>query len=324
MVITDASLVGGGGTLFQWQKLPELGACTVAEELQKTRGVYFDGTVQHNYDHSCWHLVPFGHWNWKWNSTRANYSTYERELLPGIFLLSAQGRLVGTNLLVCFCDQESTQYFLKGDPPEDPKLRSWWTYLAQLRLNIYRVPALKNELYDWLSRESFDDKISASSEQLPREGFAKMDVHLDLGMSKVAMLDSICRKGYEEEYWAVMKALADLDWAIVEGTMWSISTRGLLREEVQTYLPKSAVRGALQWRHEVKGQPSPEQWLNSFKKTFVTLVPETSLTKMIEDLYNTCQECLTSKRNRAGDRGLVGALPIPHIVNTLLYENFID
>ena len=63
VVITDASLVGGGGTLFQWQKLPKLVACTVAEELQKTLGINRDGTLKHNYDPSRWHLVPIGHWN---------------------------------------------------------------------------------------------------------------------------------------------------------------------------------------------------------------------------------------------------------------------
>ena len=36
VVITGASLLGGVCTLFQWQKLPQLVACTVAEELQKT------------------------------------------------------------------------------------------------------------------------------------------------------------------------------------------------------------------------------------------------------------------------------------------------
>ena len=89
------------------------------------------------------------------------------------------GWAVGTNPLVWFCDQESTECFLKADPPENRNLRRWWAYLAQLRLNIYRVPALKKELCDTLSRESFNDKISARSEQLSGEAIAKMDVHLD-------------------------------------------------------------------------------------------------------------------------------------------------
>ena len=109
VVITDASLVGGSGTLFQWQKLAEWVACTVAQKVQKTLqtlGMNRDGTFKHNHDPGCWHQVPIGHWNWKWYSTRANYGT----LLSGIPLLSGQGHLLGTNPLVRFCYQQSTEY----------------------------------------------------------------------------------------------------------------------------------------------------------------------------------------------------------------------
>ena len=49
--------------------------------------------------------------------------------------------------------------FPEGDPPQNRKLRRWWTYLAPLRLSIYNVPVLKNELCNWLAREGFDDKM---------------------------------------------------------------------------------------------------------------------------------------------------------------------
>ena len=49
-----------------------------------------------------------------------------------------------------------------------------------------------------------------------------------------------------------MKALANQAWTMVEGTMWSIPTRALLRREVRTCVPRGAVRGALQWIYEVK------------------------------------------------------------------------
>ena len=75
------------------------------------------------------HLLPICYWNWTWDSTRANY-TYEREVLSGIILLSGQGRLLRSNLLVWFCDQQSTKYFLTREAPENWKLRQWWTYLA--------------------------------------------------------------------------------------------------------------------------------------------------------------------------------------------------
>ena len=86
--------------------------------------------------------------------------------------------------MVWLCDQESMETFVKRAPPENRELRRWWTFLAQLKLNIYRVPGLKNELCDWLSWDKFDDKFYASSESLSQEAFQKIDVHLDLRMSK--------------------------------------------------------------------------------------------------------------------------------------------
>ena len=324
VVISDASQVGGGGTLFQWQRLPQVAASTIADEVKRTTGINRDGTLKHNYDPERWHLVPLGHWNWKWSPTRMNYSTYERELLAGILLLSGQSRLLGTNLIVWFCDQESTEYFLKGNPPENRKLRRWWTYLVQLRLNIHRVPGLKNELCDWLSRERFDDKISQSSEELSKEAFQRMDIHLDLSMSKVELLDSIRRKDYEEEYPKVMEALKTRDWIILEGAMWSISSKGLLRRETQTCLPKSKVVPALQWRHTRNGHQGPDQWFWDFTKYFHTVQEDKNVKGTIRELYDECRECIMSKRNRPSDRGLVGALPIPHMVNTQVYVDFID
>ena len=49
---------------------------------------------------------------------------------------------MGTNPLVSFGDQESTEYSLNRDPPKKRKLSRWWTYLPHLRLNIYKVPGL--------------------------------------------------------------------------------------------------------------------------------------------------------------------------------------
>ena len=64
--------------------------------------------------------------------------------------------------------------------------------------------------------------------------------------------------------------------------------------------------------------------VEQLKKPFDTQFSEKSLKKMIEDLYNTCRDCLTSKRNRPGDQRLIGALRIPHVVNMLVYVGFVD
>ena len=130
VVITDASLVGGGGTVLQWQQISGVAAKRIAEEL-RTVEVNRDGLLKHIYDPQEYHLVPIGHWNWKWSSTRANYSTFERELLSAILLISRQSRLFGSNLVVWLCDQESTETFQKGAPPGHRTLRLLWTSVAQ-------------------------------------------------------------------------------------------------------------------------------------------------------------------------------------------------
>ena len=101
VLITDASDVGGGGTIYQWQELnpAELSHCHY-----RTSGLNRDGSLKHDYPTSEWRLVPLGHWNWKWNQARSNYSTYDQELLAGMLVLLSQSRLLGSNPIVWLCD----------------------------------------------------------------------------------------------------------------------------------------------------------------------------------------------------------------------------
>ena len=57
-------------------------------------------TLKHSYPDDKWVLVPLGHWIWKWNQARGNYSTYEQELLAGMLVLSSQSQLLGGNPVV--------------------------------------------------------------------------------------------------------------------------------------------------------------------------------------------------------------------------------
>ena len=75
ILVADASNVGGGGTLFQWQAL-EKEEFDSAISQWGTEDLNRDGTLKHSYPDDKWVLVPLGHWNWKWNQARGNYSTY--------------------------------------------------------------------------------------------------------------------------------------------------------------------------------------------------------------------------------------------------------
>ena len=116
ILVTDASNVGGGGTLFQWQAL-EKEEFDSAISQWGTEGLNRDGTFKHSYPDDKWVLVPLGHWNWKWNQARGNYSTYEQELLAGMLVLSSQARLLGSNPVVWLCDQGPVRSFQKAPPP---------------------------------------------------------------------------------------------------------------------------------------------------------------------------------------------------------------
>ena len=142
VLITDASDVGGGGTIYRWQELnpAELTHCHYC-----TSGLNCDGSLKHDYPTSEWRLVPLGHWNWKWNQARSNYSTYDQELLAALLVLSSQSRLLGSNPIVWLCDQEPVKSFQKGPPPEKAKLKRWWTYLSQFRLTVHRASYSRNK-----------------------------------------------------------------------------------------------------------------------------------------------------------------------------------
>ena len=97
-----------------------------------------------------------------------------------MLLLSSQSRLLGSNPVVWLCDQGPVRTFQKGPPPDKAKLRRWWTYLSQLRLLVHHIKGVKNECADYIRPNNFDDMIGARSEELAKEAFSRMDVHLDL------------------------------------------------------------------------------------------------------------------------------------------------
>ena len=113
ILVTDASNVGRGKTLFQWQAL-EKEEFDSAISQWGTEGLNRDGTVKHSYPDDKCVLVHLSHWNCKWNQARGNYSTYEQELLAGMLVVSPQAGLLGSNSVVWLCNQEPVRTFQKG------------------------------------------------------------------------------------------------------------------------------------------------------------------------------------------------------------------
>ena len=250
--MTDASNVGGGGTLFQWQAL-EKEEFDSAISQWGPDGVNRDVTLKHSYPDDKCVLVRLGHWNWKWNQARGNYSTYEQELFPGMLVLFSQSRLLGSNLVVWVCDQEPVRTFQKGPPPEKAKLRRWWTYLSQLRLSVHRIHGVKNECADYIRRNNFDDMIGARSEELAKEAFSRMDVHLDLNMTMIRPLDGLQQVQYLKELGDIYKRLEKrLEPALVNQEQWKQDKTYLWHED-RIVVPSDRIPALLKWTHESSG-----------------------------------------------------------------------
>ena len=90
--------------------------------------------------------------------------------------------------IVWLCDQKLVKSFQKGPPPEKAKLKRWWTYLSQFRLTVHHIPGIKNELFDYISRNNVDALMGESCEALVTEAFQRMDVQLDLSMQTAGIL----------------------------------------------------------------------------------------------------------------------------------------
>ena len=186
VLITDASDVRGGGTIYQWQ---ELNPAKLTHCHYRTRGLNRYRSLKHDYPSSEWRLVPLGDWNWKSNQAHSNYSIYDQVLLGGMWVLSSQSRPLGSNPIDWLCDQEPVKSFQKGPLPDKAKLKRRWTYLSQFRLTVHHIRGIKSELSDYISRNNFDVLIGESSEALPKEAFQRMDLQLDLSMRTAGILE---------------------------------------------------------------------------------------------------------------------------------------
>ena len=274
ILITDACDVGGGCTLYQWRGFnpAELLHCHY-----HASGLNRDGTLKHDYPANEWRLVPLGHWNWKWNQARSNYSTYDQELLVGMLVLSSKPHLLGTNPNVLLCEQEPVKTFQKGPPPEKAKLSRWWTYLSRFRLSVHRIQGIKNAMADCISRNSFYALLGESSESLAKEAFGRMEVQLDLSMRTGGVLEGRSLNDYREEYQCVFQTLSDgLEARLIDGDRWYRDNQYLYLED-WIVVPEARLDGCLQWAHLSSGHTGCNSSVDFFGECFYSRLTHSEL-----------------------------------------------
>ena len=266
--------------------------------------------------------MPPGHWNWKWNQARSNYSTYDQELLGGMLVLSSQSRLLRSNPIVWLCDQEPVKSFQKGPPPEKAKLKRWLTYLSQFRLTVHHIHGIKNELSDYISRNNFDALIGESSEALAREAFQRMDVQLDLSMRTAGILEGWSLTDYQSEYKEILQTLrTGLEPRVIDGHQWYKNNQYLFYED-RIVVPEARLDWCLQWSHLSSGHTGANRSADFFRECFYTSLTLTELRSRMQTIVDACG-CHASKQSDNRDRGLISSLPIPYCANSFLYVDFI-
>ena len=220
--------------------------------------------------------------------------------------------------MVWMCDQEPVRTFQKGPPHEKAKLRCWWTYLSQLRLSVHHIPVLKNECADYISCNNFDDMIGGRSEELSKEAFSRMDVHVDLKMTMMRPLDGLQQVEYLKEFGDIYKRLEKrLKPALVNQDHWKRDTTYLWQED-QIFVPNNRIPALLKWTHESSGHVGANRTLKLFKQWFHSTSANDRLQKSLQPIVDKCP-CRSCTPGDIRDRGLFSTLPVPHWADSVLY-----
>ena len=225
--------------------------------------------------------------------------------------------------MVRLCDQEPVCKFQKGPPPEKAKLRRWSTYLSQLRLSVHHIQVVKIECADYISRNNFDDMIGARSEELAKEAFSRMDVHLYLNMTMIRPLDGLQQVEYLKQFGDIYKRLEKrLEPVVVNQEQWRRDKTYLWHED-RIVVPSDRILALLKWTHESSGHVGAARTLKLFKKWFHSTWSDDQIRKTLQPIVDKCP-CRSCKPGDIMDRGLYSTLPIPHYANSVLYVDYTE
>lgn len=328
VLITDASNIGGGAAVFQWQQVDaetrSFPDSPTPVEALATTGVERDGMLKHNYPVDQWCLVPIGFYNWKWSPARSRYGTYQQEILSGVLTMSSQVRILGHLPIIWLCDQKSTERFLVNEAPQNPRLCRWWVFLSQLRLTVKHVPGIKNELCDYLSRNAFNELIQDDVESLAKSAFQRMDVQLDLCMNTCFVLSwSESEYRNDEIFGEIWDALEEGQSRMIDDVFYWRNESKLFREK-KLCIPKCALLSEIHALHQNLGHPGIDKTFWSFVQRFSIPIGSHELKTMIHTLVMSCRICCEAKPQTPNDRNLIGSLPVPELVNQIVYLDFLE
>ena len=98
-------------------------------------------------------------------------------------------------------------------------------------------------------------------------------------------------------------------------------TKNALSKEDRVCVPESHLEETLRWCRTINGHPAVQRSLWFFDCHFDCNKNESGKKKLMTAVTKECH-CLLRKPNSQVDRGEMGNLPIPHMVNSVLYLDF--
>ena len=202
--------------------------------------------------------------------------------------------------IIWFCDNQATRSFLDGSPPQNPRLRRWYTFLTLFRLTIKQIPGIKNEMCDWLSRSHFDSLTGQDFDQLAQDAFDQMDTALDFAIiNKISDILTFSGLDHSKTEWSeTWQSLAAYQSKLIDGKMFYRTTSELFCE-TKKVVPKTMLQKVLGWCHDVNGHPGPERTVLLFLQQFFVEISKRALIEEVKPLFERCEICQKSKPNSA-------------------------
>ena len=117
-------------------------------------------------------------------------------------------------------------------------------------------------------RNNVDHMIGARSQELAKEAFSRMDVHLDLNMTMIRPLDGLPQVEYLKEFGDIYKRLEKrLEPVLVNQEQWKRDKTYLWHED-RIFVPSNRIPALLKWTHESSGHVGANPTLRLFKQWF--------------------------------------------------------
>ena len=160
--------------------------------------------------------------------------------------------------------------------------------------------------------------IGARSQELAKEAFSSLDVHLDLNMTMMRPLYGLRQVEYLKVFGDIYKRLEKrLEPVLVNQEQWKRDKTYLWHEDL-IVMPSDRIPVLLRWTHESSVHVGASRTMGPFKQWFHSTWSDDQLRKTVQPIVNKCR-CRSCKPGDIRDRGLSLTLPNPHCANSVLY-----